>query len=382
MTLLRSSLRPYGTSIFTAMSQQAARQQAVNLAQGAPDFGPPAALLAAADEAVRRGGHQYSMSIGVPALRQAVAADLLRRYRRQVDPETEVTVTAGASEAIWCAALGLLEPGDEAIVLEPCYEQYPPTVTAAGATVRYVPCDFPEFRLDPERLVEAFNPRTRLVFLNTPWNPAGRVLREPELTLIGELAEKYDAYLVADETYEHLTFDGVAHLPVAEVAACRDRTVTISSVSKTFSATGWRVGWAVAPPALTAALRAVKQFVTFAPATPLQLATAVMVNEAPASGYYELLRAQYAQRRAVLRDYLQRTPLTLADNEGTFFLLGRCADDDVEYCTELIHSRGVAAIPASRFYADPQRGRGLVRFAFCKRLDTLRLAGDRLTAGG
>ncbi len=382
MTLLRSSLRPYGTSIFTAMSQQAARQQAVNLAQGAPDFGPPAALLAAADEAVRRGGHQYSMSIGVPALRQAIAADLLRRYRRQVDPETEVTVTAGASEAIWCAALGLLEPGDEAIVLEPCYEQYPPTVTAAGATVRYVPCDFPEFRLDPERLAEAFNPRTRLVFLNTPWNPAGRVLREPELTLIGELAEKYDAYLVSDETYEHLTFDGVAHLPVAEVAACRDRTVTISSVSKTFSATGWRVGWAVAPPALTAALRAVKQFVTFAPATPLQLATAVMLNEAPASGYYELLRAQYAQRRAVLRDYLQRTPLTLADNEGTFFLLGRCADDDVEYCTELIHSRGVAAIPASRFYADPQRGRGLVRFAFCKRLDTLRLAGDRLTAGG
>ncbi|MCM4083125.1 aminotransferase class I/II-fold pyridoxal phosphate-dependent enzyme [Paractinoplanes hotanensis] len=365
------------TSVFTLMTRLAAEHGAVNLAQGFPDFDPPLALLLAAEQALD-GGHQYSASAGLPLLRRAIAADREQRLGTAVDPDDEVTITAGATEALYCTARALLGPGSEAIVLEPFYEQYPPCVAAAQGTIRYVTSRFPDFAVDLDELARAFTPRTRLVFLNTPWNPAGRLLGEAELRRIGELAAEHGAWLVADETYEHITFGGARHIPVASVDTCRDRTITISSVSKTFSATGWRVGWAVAPAPVTALIRGVKQFVTFAPATPLQAAAAEMIASMP-TGYYDRLRAQYSQRRAVLADYLARLPLELAPHNGTYFLTARAGRDDVDYCGELIRRSGVAAIPASRFYHDPAAGRGLVRFAFCKRLDTLRLAGDRLT---
>jgi len=381
--VLRSALRGFGTSIFSTISQEAARHGAINLAQGFPDFDPPEPLVQAAVEALRSGAHQYAPSIGSADLREAVAAQHAAQYGRHglgYDPETEVTITVGATEAIWSASQALLEPGDEVVLVEPCYDLYPFAVAAAGAVPRYVPTTFPGFRLDLDRLAAAFSARTRLVVLNTPTNPTGRRLDPDELRALGELLHRHDAYAISDETYEHVLFDGLEHLPVAADAGCRDRTITVSSVSKSFSATGWRVGWALAPAGLTDAVRRVHQFVTFTAPTPLQRAVATMLHTAARTGYYEQLRAEYAERRDTLLEYLRKTDLELAAPQGTYFVLTRCAGDEVEYCQDLVTRVGVAAIPASAFYADPATGRGLVRFAFCKRLETLRAAGERLLA--
>lgn len=374
MTLLRASLRQFGTSIFSTVTQLAIQHQAINLAQGFPDFDPPPQLLEAAHQAIRGGHHQYPPSIGTPALRQAVAAHAARRGLGY-DPDTEVTVTVGATEAITCTIEALTEPGDEVVIIEPAYDLYAPAVTAAGCVPRFVTTTFPDFRIDPDRLVAACGPRTRLVILNTPWNPTGRVLSADELRVIGEVAERFGAYLLADEAYEHVVFD--THRPVAAAPGCRDRTVTVSSVSKTLSATGWRIGWAMAPPPLTAAIRAVHQFVTFAAPAPLQHAVAAMLGAADHT-YYAALRQEYALRRETLLGYVHKLGHEVLAPEGTYFVLTRCPGDEVEYCTELVTRAGVAAIPASVFYADPAAGRGLVRFAFCKRLETLHQAGERL----
>lgn len=373
--VLRSALRQFGTSIFSTVNEIAIEHKAVNLSQGSPDFAPPAALLDAAHEALRNGHHQYPPSIGVPVLRNAVSTHAMACHGLAYDPDTEVTVTVGATEAIVSTIGALTEPGDEVVIVEPYYDLYPPAVVAAGCVPRYVPTTFPDFRLDTERLAAACGPRTRLIVLNTPWNPTGRVLSAEELRLVGELAERYDAYIVSDEAYEHLAYDG--HRPVASVPECRDRTVTISSASKTLSVTGWRVGWACAPAHLTNAVRRVHQFVTFAASAPLQHAVGAMLAGADES-YYATLRQEYAQRRDALLAYLHKTTLDVLTPEGTFFVLTRCAGDDVEFCMDLARTAGVAAIPASVFYSDRANGAGLVRFAFCKRLETLHQAGERL----
>jgi N-succinyldiaminopimelate aminotransferase len=379
-TPLRSSMRPFGVSVFSRLTELAIRHQAVNLAQGFPDFAPPPALIAAAEQAMADGLHQYAPSIGYPRLRMALAEHSKTRYGVGYDPDTEITVTAGATEGMWTAATALMEPGDEAIVIEPFYETYPPCVAAAGGVTRFVPTTFPDFRLDLDRLAATFNSRTRLVFLNTPGNPSGRLLPASDLAVLGRLAERYDAYLVADETYEHVTFDDTTHLRVAAVPECRDRTITLSSASKTFSATGWRIGWVCAPPPVTEAVRRVHQFVTFAAASPLQHAVGVMFEEAARTGYFDTLRAEYAQRRSTLLEYLKQTDLDLTEPDGAYFILGRCEGDDVAWCENLVATRGVAAVPASVFYHHREQGRGLVRFAFCKQLDTLHEAGRRLVS--
>lgn len=377
---LRAAMRPFGVSVFSRVTELANRYQAINLAQGFPDFDPPARLLEAAGAAMDGHLNQYAPSPGYPRLRAAIAAHAKARYGLTYDPDTEITVTAGATEAMWSATTALMEPGDEAVVIEPFYETYPPCVAAAGGTVRFVRTRFPDFRPDPAELAAAFGPRTRLVFLNTPGNPSGRVLGVDELTAVGELAARYGAWLIADETYEHLTYGDARHVPVASVPACRDRTVTLSSASKTFSATGWRVGWALAPAPLTDALRKVHQFVTFAAPSPLQQAVATMLEAAPSSGYFEELAADYARRREVLLGYLAKTELAVAPPEGGFFVMARCPGDDVEWCARLTEEARVAATPGSAFYHEPAAGRGLVRFAFCKRESTLHEAGERLVA--
>jgi aspartate/methionine/tyrosine aminotransferase len=376
--MLRESLRGFGTSIFSTITEQAVAAGAINLAQGFPDFEPPERLVEAAAEAVRGGLHQYAPSIGDPVLRQAVAEHQQARYGLSVDPDTEVTVTAGASEAITAALLALLEPGDEVVLIEPYYDLYPYAVVAAGGVPRHLTTSFPDFRLDLDRLAALVTDRTKVIVVNTPTNPTGRLLGPAEIRALGELAERHDAYLLSDEVYEHIVFDGAEHRPVAADPACRDRTITVSSVSKTFSATGWRVGWAVAPPALSAAVRSMHQFITFTAPTPLQRAAGVMIESAATSGYYDQLTADYTERRDVLLKGLRGTELEVSTPQGTYFVMTRCDGDDVAYVRELIAGRRVAAIPASAFFSEPERGRGLVRFAFCKRLETLRAAGERL----
>jgi N-succinyldiaminopimelate aminotransferase len=378
--LLRPSLRGFGTSIFSTVTEQANAAGAINLAQGFPDFEPPEALVTAASEALHSGLHQYAPSIGDAVLREAVAGHQKSAYGLDFDPVTDVTVTAGASEAITATLLALLEPGDEVVLVEPCYDLYPYAVVAAGGVPVYVPTSFPDFALDLDRLAAAVTDRTRVIIVNTPTNPTGQLLSAEEIRFLGELAHRHDAYLIADEVYEHLTYDGIAHRPVAADEACRDRTVTISSVSKTFSATGWRIGWAVAPPALSAAVRSVHQFVTFTASTPLQRAAGVMIDEAGRGDYYPTLVAEYTERRDILLAALDGLDLEIGRPAGTYFVMTRCAGDDVDYVRDLIATRRVAAIPGSAFYYDGRTGpgRGLVRFAFCKRTETLRAAGERL----
>jgi len=382
---LRSALRPYGTSIFSTLTELAVRHRAVNLAQGFPDFEPPEQLLDAAAEALRSGWSQYAPSIGYPELRQAIAAHQRTHYGLEVDPDTEVTVTVGATEAIWSAVEALTEPGDEVLLFEPYYDMYPAAVTAAGCVPRVVPSTgFPDLRIDLDRLAAAFGPRTRLAILNTPTNPTGRLVGAEELRVLGELCERHGVTVLADEAYEHVVLGGRAHRPVAAEPSLAGRTVTVSSASKTFSATGWRIGWAVAPPALTGALRRVHQFVTFAASSPLQRAVGTMLATA-GPDFYTGLVAEYEERRDLLRGYLERTELEVGPSEGAYFLMARCPGDEVAYCADLVTGAGVVAIPASAFYADRARGRGLIRFAFCKRLETLRDAGERLvgrTTGG
>ena len=247
--VLRRSLREFGTSIFSTVTEWAIEANAINLSQGFPDFEPPAELVAAAEEAMHQGLHQYAPSVGDPVLRQAVAEHQLARYGLAWDPVTDVTVTTGASEAITASLLALLEPGDEVVLIEPCYDLYPYAVVAAGGVPVYVPTAFPDFRLDLDRLAAAVTDRTRVIVVNTPTNPTGQLLSAEEISMLGELAARHDAYLISDEVYEHLVYDGLEHLPVASDPVARERTITVSSVSKTFSATGWRIGWAVAPPA-------------------------------------------------------------------------------------------------------------------------------------
>lgn len=375
---LRQSLQPFGTSEFSRVSELAARAGAINLAQDVPDFNPSDVLMRLAADAIASGHNQYSPSIGLPELRQAIATALYHRHGLVFDAETEVTVTAGATEALWSAATALMEPGDEAIVIEPFYEQYPPCVAAAGGRVSYVPTSFPDFRIDLDRLRETFSSRTKLIFLNTPTNPTGAMLNRDELHVIGQLAAAHGTIILADETYEHLVFDGARHVPVASIESCRDRTITISSASKTFAVTGWRVGWAVAPRPLSAALRRVHQFVTFSAPSPFQWAVARFMETASSSGYFDQLRSDYAERRNILLQALAALPLDVRPCQGTSFLLGRCPGDDVEWCDALVRIAGVAPIPGSIFYHNQERGRGLVRFAFCKRRAVLEEVRARL----
>jgi aspartate/methionine/tyrosine aminotransferase len=381
--LVRPSLQSIGTSMFSTFTRLAEEHGAINLAQGFPDFNPPADLIAGATEAMHDGANQYSPPIGVAPLRYAIADHAREQHGLVYDPDREITVTAGTTEAIWSAIVALIEPGDEAIVIDPCYELYGAAVAILGGIPRYVPVSpFPEFRLDLDLLERTFNERTRIVFVNTPTNPTGRVLTGEELRAIGELAERYDAYVVSDEAYENITYDGFEHVPVAADPRCRERTIMASSISKTFSATGWRIGWFMAPAQITEVIRKVHQFVLFSAPQPLQRGAAAMFAAARGSDYYDRLRAEYTERRDLFMPYLREAGLDVGQApKGGYFIMTRCSSsDDAAFCRQLIERARVAAIPGSLFYSDPTNGPGLVRFAFCKRMETLREAGERLIA--
>jgi N-succinyldiaminopimelate aminotransferase len=365
------------TTIFTEVTRRAQERGAVNLAQGFPDFDGPEFAKHAAIDAIRAGHGQYARMAGWPALVEAVAAHDRRWYGVDVDPESEVTVTSGATEALMDALLALVDPGDEVIVFEPLYDSYRAGIEFAGGRPVAVPLEPPRWGFDPARLRAAVTPRTRVILLNSPHNPSGHVVTEAELDAIEEVVHRTGAVLVTDEVYEHLVYEGAHRTPLAR-ASLRDRTVRISSFGKTMSLTGWKVGWAVASPALTRAVRAVHQFSTFATATPLQVAAAVALGAPDA--FYEELRATYVQRRDRLRDGLQSLGFEVDPvSAGTFLLASfhRFGWADDRAAVERLLDAGVATIPPSAFLLDG-RPFDRVRFAFCKRLDTLDAALQRL----
>lgn len=375
-------LAPFGTTIFAEMTALAQRHDAINLGQGFPDFDGPDLIKRAAAEAVAAGHNQYAPLPGVPALREAIAADWRSKAGAGVDPDACVTVTAGCTEAICATLLGLINPGDEVVCFEPFYDSYPAALAMAGATPRWVTLHAPDFTFDEDELRAAFGPRTRAILVNTPHNPTGRVLSRDELSVIADLCAQHGAIAITDEVYDRITFDA-EHIPLATLPGMAERTVTLNSLGKTFSLTGWKIGWAIAPPELTRGVRAAHQFLTFAVATPLQHAAAAALGLPDA--YFETLRNDYRARRDLLCAALRDLGLDVAPPQGTYFVMADhtplgLAPDDVGFCKALVERAKVAAIPPSFFYAESGKaeGRRLVRLAFCKRLETLQEACQRL----
>ncbi|MCX7791038.1 MAG: methionine aminotransferase [Chloroflexaceae bacterium] len=377
----------FGTSIFAEISALALECGAVNLGQGFPDFAGPAWVKQAAAEAIAADMNQYAPYQGLPRLREAIAATWRAQGWREPDPAHEVTVTSGATEALFAAMQALIDPGDEVIVFEPFYDAYVPDITMAGGAPRLVRLHppapgAPAWRFDPDELRAAFGPRTRLLLLNTPHNPTGKVFSRAELELIAALCIEHDVLVVTDEVYDQLVFDGARHLPIATLPGMWERTLTINSTGKTFSVTGWKIGYAVGPAWLNQALRSAHQWVTFATATPLQVAAAAALESALTNGYYAQFRAEYARRYQVLRAILDSAGLPTLPTEGSYFIMVDISrtgfGSDAEFCRWLTREVGVAAIPPSAFYADPASAPLLARFCFAKRLETLQAAGERL----
>jgi len=363
---LTSRLSGFGMSVFAEMTALAREHGAVNLGQGYPDFDGPGFVKEAAIAAIQAGHNQYAPMPGLPALQEAVAAHQKRFYGLEHDPAAEITIHAGATEALCATLAALLDRGDEAIVFQPFYDAYLPGIALALAKPRVVPLAPPGFRLDPAALEAAVTPRTRLIVLNSPNNPVGRVFTSEELAAVAAVAVRHDLLVVTDEVYEHIVFDG-EHVPIASLPGMRGRTVTISSAGKTFSLTGWKIGWTCAAPDLAAAVRAVHQFATFAVSTPFQHAAAAAL--AAPDEYYARLRAGYLVRRDRLCDGLAEVGFGVRPPEGTYFALADIRplgyDDDETFCRTLVERVGVAAIPMSAFVAG-RSVRHFVRFAFCK----------------
>jgi N-succinyldiaminopimelate aminotransferase len=378
--LLSRRLEGLGTTIFAEMSARALATGAVNLGQGFPDVDGPAAIAQAAADAVLTGkGNQYPPGPGIPELRQAIAGHQQRFYGLAYDPATEVFVTAGATEAVAATLLALLESGDEVIAFEPYYDSYAANIAMAGATRVPVTLKAPDFRPDLDELERKITARTRLLLINTPHNPTGTVLTGEELRKIAGIATRHDLIVVTDEVYEHLAFDR-PHIPLATFPGMRERTVSISSAGKTFSFTGWKVGWATASPELIAAVKTTKQFMTFVASGPFQYAIAEALS-LPDS-YYERLRADLKAKRDMLAAGLRDIGFGVYQPEGTYFITTDIAplgeNDGVEFCLGLPARAGVVAIPAVLFYDDKEAGRTMVRFAFCKRPEILEEALKRL----
>jgi N-succinyldiaminopimelate aminotransferase len=374
------ALAPFGTTIFAEMSALAAEHDAINLGQGFPDTDGPAPILEAARRAIAEGRNQYPPGAGVPELLDAIAVHQRRFYGLDVDPGSEVLVTVGATEAIATAVLALVGPGDEVVTFEPYYDSYAATIALAGGVRRTSVLRFPDFTVDEASLRAAFSPRTRLVLLNTPHNPTGRVFTRAELDLVCELAREHDAWVLSDEVYEHLTFEGREHLPVAGLPGMRERTLTISSAGKTFSVTGWKVGWVSGPAEAIAAVRAIKQFLTYVGSGPLQPAVAVGLGLG--DDVYAVLASSLQAKRDLLVAGLRNAGLEVAVPQGTYFVVADAAplggEDGLAFARSLPERAGVACVPVSVFHDDAAAGRSLVRFAFCKRDEVLTEAVDRL----
>lgn len=379
---LANRVSGFGTSVFTEMSRLAVRHRAVNLGQGFPDFPGPDFVKEAAIQAIRGDQNQYAVSHGALRLRRAIAETWQRTYGPEVDPEKEVTVGSGATEVILDAILALVNPGDEVILFEPFYDSYLPDVLMAGGVPRFATLQPPDWHFDRQALAGLFSARTRLLLLNTPHNPTGKMFSREELFFIASLCQQHDVLVVTDEVYEQIRFDGAEHVPMATLPGMWERTLTVNSTGKTFSMTGWKIGYAVGPPGLSHAVRVAHQFVTFSTSTPFQEAMATALETAARIGYYDQLRREYAARRDLLAVALTAAGLPPLPIQGSYFMLsdlqGMGFPDDVSFCRHLTSEVGVAAIPPSAFYADPARAPLLARFCFAKRHETLRAAAERL----
>lgn len=374
----------FGTTIFTEMNQLAQESQALNLGQGKPDFDPPQVILDQLKHYLSTGQHnQYAPGPGTPALRQAVADHAARFYNLTIDPEQGVIVTAGATEGIFAALLGLVDPGDEVIVIEPFYDSYVPNILMANARPVYVPLHPPDWTFDPDELRAAFTPRTRALLLNTPHNPTGRVFTHAELSAIARLCIEYDVTAISDEVYEHLYFAPAEHIPLASLPEMFARTVTVSSAGKLFSATGWKIGWVAGPPDLIGGVGRAHQFITFAVHHPTQEAIAYAL--ALSDSYYHEFQAMYTTKRQLMMNALDSAGLAYRVPEGTYFLLARYADvfegTSSEFARYLTRQIGVACIPPESFYSPEHAhlARGYARFAYCKSDQMLIDVQQRLT---
>jgi aminotransferase len=380
MTKTAQRTSTFNESVIREMTRIAHRTGAVNLAQGFPDFPMPSPMKEAACAAILGDVNQYAITWGAPALRIAIAEKYRRWYEMTVDPDTEITVTCGATEAMAATFMALIDPGDEVIILEPFYENYGPDAELAGAKPVFVPLVAPDWHLDLERMAASITPRTRAIVLNTPHNPTGKVFSRAEISAIAELAQRHDLLVFTDEIYEHLVYAGHHH-PIATWPGMRERTVTISGLSKTFSCTGWRLGYAIAPRELTNAIRKVHDFLTVGASAPLQAAGAV--GMAFDADYYNHLQRAYKQRRDVMMTALVKAGFSCGVPEGAYYVLADFSAidsrrNDRDFAVWLAETIGIATVPGTSFYGDPGRGTSAVRFAFCKTFETLGRAAERL----
>jgi aminotransferase len=382
VTTVSRKAESFTESVIREMTRLAMAHDAVNLAQGFPDFACPPELKEAAKAAIDADLNQYAITWGARDFREAIAAKTTRFHPGwSVDPETDVTVTCGATEAMIAAMMAVLDPGDEVVVFEPFYENYGPDAVLSGAVPRYVTLHEPDWSIDPDELRAAFGPRTRGLVLNTPHNPTGKVFSRSELEMIAELCREHDVVVFTDDIYEHIVYAG-EHIPMATLPGMAERTIAINSLSKTYSVTGWRVGWAIAPPHLTSGIRKVHDFLTVGAAAPLQAAGTVALRM-PDAYYGDLARA-YRERRDALLPALDRAGLRPFVPDGAYYVMtdiGAVTDeDDVTFARRLTADPGVATVPGSSFYSRPELGRTKIRFAFPKRLETLEAAAERLTS--
>jgi methionine transaminase len=381
--MITSKLPNVGTTIFTQMSQLAVETGALNLSQGFPDFDGPQALRDAVGQHIASGHNQYAPMTGLPALRQQVAAKIARSYGVQVNADTEVTITPGATQAIFCAIQAVIQPGDEVIVFDPCYDSYEPAVELAGGRCVHVQLGLEDFAIDWQSLGDALSPRTRMIILNSPHNPSGALISRAELDQLAALIRDRDIYLVSDEVYEHLVFDGVPHISILAHEELYTRAFVVSSFGKTYHVTGWKTGYVVAPPALSAELRKVHQYVSFCGVTPLQYALADYMAAHPE--HVEELPAFYQAKRDLFCDLLAPSRFSFTRVAGTYFQLVDYSQirpdlNDVEMSIWMTREHGVATIPVSVFYQNPAPQQRLVRLCFAKREETLRQAAEKLCA--
>lgn len=373
-------VRGYGVSVFAEMSALARELNAVNLGQGFPDFEGPEEIKEAAREALTTRHNQYAVSHGEPMLREAIAEHSARFYGQTIDANTEVTVTSGAAEGIMCALFALVNPGDEVIIFEPCYDSYVPNIQMAGGTAVPITLRAPNFRFDPDELRAAFSSRTKAILLNTPHNPTGTVFSEEELLFIAQLCQEWDVIAITDEVYEHIVYQGAKHIRLATLPGMWERTLTLSSGGKTFSFTGWKIGWAIGPFALQKAFRTFHQFNVFSSPTPLQYAIATGLG-LPDS-YFDNLASDYQARRDFLMDALLECGLLPTQPMGSYFVLADISNfsyaNSLDFCRYLVKEVGVAAIPPASFYMNQEHGEKLVRFCYCKSWEVLQAGVERL----
>lgn len=378
--MLAERVQYYTESVIREMTRLAQLYGAVNLAQGMPDFETPEALKRAAEDAIKQDYNQYAITWGAPVLRRAIAAKARTFNGIACDPDENVTVCCGATECMIATMLALINPGDEVIVFQPFYENYGPDAILSGAKPVFVSLRPPDWSFDPDELRRAFGPHTRAIIINTPNNPTGHVFTRDELNLIAELCQEHNVFAVTDEIYEYIIYADKPHISIATLPGMAERTVTISGLSKTYSVTGWRLGYCIAPRHLTDGIRKVHDFLTVGAPHPLQVAGAAALAFPPS--YYEQLRADYKERRATLTSYLRQAGFLSYEPEGAYYVMTDIApfgwDNDVEFVEWMVKEIGIAAVPGSSFYSPPELGRTKVRFMFAKKKETLQAAGERL----